>query len=247
MEKILQDTNLEILVKVAKRASLLRKFQEETLLERNKAFDTYVKNQLTAQGISEDVLHDQHSREVLFNSLGKGFVFNPDQKVKNKLQAIEDEAYTLLPKDIQTEMWSPDTCGCKLHRVCKMVGEEYVCQTFETMLCEAHEGLTYEDVHDAVKVENTSKNLIEGELLKDESLSDEIPDEESGVTSESLGAGKSRPRKWKKGIKYEWSFSGKGKNRVLNVEVKGANLTKQKKDAVKSFSDTKFEEGKVNI
>lgn len=244
MEKLLNESNEMIKAKWKLRANLLRKAEEQKLIERENALNVAVE-QYKTQHPTIAALEVQG--EFIKDSVRETFQYTPSQEALDRIKAIEDRAYQILPKDIQTEMWAPDTCGCKLHRICKYVGEEYVCQTFETKLCEAHEGLATEEIHDVVKVENTSKNLVEGELLKDTTLTDEIPDEGFGITPEALSAGKTRPRKWKNGIKYDWSFSGTGKNRVLNVSINGATLSKSKKDEVKLFVDTKFGQGKVNI
>ena len=241
MEKLVNESNEMIKAKWKLRANLLRKADEQRAKEREDALnivvEEYKQNYPAIAALSDD---DSFIRE----SLKENFVYTPSEEALARIKAIEDQAYALLPNDIQTEMWSPDTCGCKLHRICKMIGDEYVCQTFDTKLCEAHEGLTHEEIHDVVKIENTSKNLIERELLKDETLTDVIPSEES---QNLLGAGKLPPRKWKDGIKYNWSFIGTGKNRVLKVQVDGVELTKNQKNSIKLFSKDKFGKDKIEI
>lgn len=242
MEKLINESAEVIKAKWKLRANLLKKAEEQKVKEHEDALNIAVAEYKTN---FPAIAALEAQGEFIKDMVSENFIYTPSSEALARIKAFEDQAFSLLPKDIQVEMWGPDTCECKLKRICKTINGEYVCQTFSSEFCRAHEGLTLEEVHDAVEVENTSKNLVEGELNKIESISEEIVN--PNADPELLGAGKSRPRKLKEGIKYNWSFTGSGKNRVLHVDVGGAELTKQTKDSIKLFTKEKFGEGKVNV
>lgn len=209
------------MVDVAKRASLLRKLAEEEQKEKQNAFLDFVKQKLIENNIPEDVLHDETSRDVLLSSLGKDFVFEPTQRVQQKLQALKDEAYGVLPQNIQTERWKPDTCGCELFAVYPVVNGEADLenrQTYHTVVCADHEGLNTEEIHHTIRNENTLKNVFEKALI------------ESTDLAENVVLGGSQSLALKKDYEYAWKFEGKGKDRVFVPTIKEKSIDENGKE-----------------
>lgn len=243
MNKILQDNEIQILAKVAKRSALLRKAAEEEIWEKNKEFNVYLREQLEANGLNaNEILNTPQARDVFVNTLAKSFVYVPTQEAVDRIQGIRDEAYALLPQTIQSEKWKPDTCGCELNAIYTKVNGEADMegrQTFHSVICPDHQELTLEETHDVVHEENKRKNLVYKHLVE----------EYEGVLSERKVKEDGTPGAldFKDSVKYEWSWQGSGKNRVLNVNISGANLSKAQKDSVKAFGDNNFGNGKVII
>lgn len=90
-----------------------------------------------------------------------------------------------------------------------------------------------DDAYDIALGDNQRKNMMHGRIMSDfPALTETTP--EGGV-------------KLKPGISYTWSFSGSGKDRVLNVTLTGANLTAQQKTNLQTAANNQFGTGKVII
>jgi len=70
MQKLVQYSDVEIMVRVAKRASLLRKAQEERANDIRLAFDEYLGAYLELNGLDKQVLNDTTARDFLVKSVG---------------------------------------------------------------------------------------------------------------------------------------------------------------------------------
>lgn len=140
--------------------------------------------------------------------------------------------------------WKPDTCGCEVEEIYN--GTEITGGGVVLKKCQPHASIPDDELYGVlysnVDGENKRKNQMLRILLGHEDIKD-LGLEEAKVNDDGSDNGIGL----KKGIEYKWSFSGDGKDRVLNVEVKGANLLKAKKDEVKALCDTKFGSNKVNM
>lgn len=255
MNKLVQDNDIQILVKVAQRSALLEKAAKEELWELNKEFNIFLRNQLEANGIDANlILNTPQARDVLVNTLAKSFVYTPSVEAVNRIQAIRDEAYSILPQNIQTEKWKPDTCGCELHSIYEMIGgvpDMESRQTFHTITCKDHEGLTTEEIHHTIRNENTLKNVVHKHLIETF---------EGELSERKLLENGSQALDWKKEIDYTWEWTGKGKNRVFKpllkekmLQVDGKQtlvdktLTKAQENSLKPFVETTFGVSKMII
>ena len=145
--------------------------------------------------------------------------------------------------------WKPDTCECMVEEIydgSNIVGGGQVLHK-----CEAHRdvpddelyGVLYStDLTQPPTGENARKNMVLRILLGHEEIKG-LGLEETKTNPDGSEAGLGL----KAGVEYGWSFSGTGKDRVLRVEVKGATLTKAKKDSIRALCGRKFGVGKVEI
>lgn len=143
---------------------------------------------------------------------------------------------------MKLQIWSPDTCKCK-------VEEQWDPDKLNTpftmtqVLKKCAEHITVSDselygvIYANTDSEQKRKNLIEKQLLENESF---------GIAEEKKNPDGSSYKVFKDGITYNWSFVGEGKDRILNVEVKGVDFTANK-DILKTFCDTAFKIGKVEV
>ena len=140
--------------------------------------------------------------------------------------------------------WKPDTCGCEIEEIYN--GTEIVGGGEVLKKCVAHTSVPDDQLYGVLYSnpdgENKRKNQMLRILLGHEDIKDlGLEEEKTNPDGSSGGLG------LKSGIDYSWSFEGTGKNRVLKVEVKGANLLKSQKDSIVALCDTKFGTGKVEV
>lgn len=139
---------------------------------------------------------------------------------------------------MKTQLYWPDTCDCEL--------EEYVENGEITggkvrRKCDDHATVPDEEVYEVITGptgENKRKNIMERILLGYEAV-------DVGVAEDVTDERGNTIKQWKPGIKYEWSFSGTGKDRTLIYRVSGKKFTAAQKAALKAECDTKFGLGKV--
>ena len=140
--------------------------------------------------------------------------------------------------------WKPDTCECEVEEIYN--GTEIVNGGQVLSKCIAHQSVSDTELYGVLYAnpdgENKRKNQMLRVLLGYESVKG-LGLEETKKNQDGSDAGLGL----KEGIEYKWNFEGSGKDRVLQVEIKGANLTKAQKDAIKDLSDTRFGVGKVGI
>jgi hypothetical protein len=129
---------------------------------------------------------------------------------------------------IKKTRWRPDTCGCEVEYEWddSLAQENRVHQASGIIRkCSAHQNTSSKEDHfDKVLKENQMKNVVEGRLLEDESLTDQFTDEQRNLR-----------RRLKPGIKYNWSFD---QNRNLIVDLVGG--TKTQKEVLKAKTDSLF-------
>jgi len=135
--------------------------------------------------------------------------------------------------------WHSDTCGCIIDfdddqilpngrfKVRKVIQQ---CPDHSTPDISGHD-----DLYDTSLGDNQRKNVLLGKMLE---AHPELAD-----INEAGG------KVLKKDIDYIHSYTGKGKNRVLEVEFAGPNFVfaKKHKDKIKEISDTEFGAGKVVV
>lgn len=140
--------------------------------------------------------------------------------------------------------WKPDTCECVIEEIYN--GTEIIGGGQVVKKCVAHDSVPDNELYGVLYSnpdgENKRKNMVHRALLAhDELKSLGIEEQKTNPDGSDAGMG------FKKGIEYIWLFTGTGKNRVLNIEVRGANLSSGQKAAIKNHCDNKFGVGKVAI
>jgi len=227
MNKTIDLSNTEIIAKVAERKRLLKENADDQRAERKVQLDKFVMDYLVANAMMPEDF------DFVLELLEPSFVYQPSDGLLAIIAIREQQAYETLGRNIQTEMWGLDTCGCRLFALYdSVIGYGDTIQTYFANTCPEHGGLGFDERHDVVHAENKRKNNILRALCGHEGLTLGTDD----------GAGQ-----LKSGIEYVWSFSGDGATRVLTVQLTGITLSAQKKTALQNFCDTKFGVGKVVI
>lgn len=134
--------------------------------------------------------------------------------------------------------WSPDTCDCVLEYEWDTEDElDSREHTFKNSVkeCSAHSEVSLEKKYPVVLSENRTKNKI----LK------EVIDSVESLRQEVIEKGESR-FELADGVKYKYSFSGTGENRVFDFEFTGKDLKKSEKDIIKGIVDSKHS-GKAKL
>lgn len=129
----------------------------------------------------------------------------------------------------QITRWKPDTCECIIEYSWNDAENENI-RTYTvhniSRSCFAHVNLADKIQHyEIVKNENTRKNIIFGEILKNVSTVVEEITQEDGT----------RIKKLKPGLKYEWSFNA---DRKLIIDLVGFTLTE--KNTINNLANTLF-------
>ena len=128
------------------------------------------------------------------------------------------------------QRWKPDTCGC-------VILEESGTSAYlsHEVVCPEHSGLTAQKLATVPLEHNTRKNKVDGiiQTLLGSTVTETDPDSGAIV--------------WKKGITFNWSYSGVGESRILSVSVSGVNLTNNQKTSIQNWCDTNLGAGKVVI
>lgn len=140
------------------------------------------------------------------------------------------------------KIWKPDTCECVIEEIYQ--GTEIIGGGEVLKKCVAHTDVAdnelYGVLYSNIDGENKRKNQMMAILL-------DMDDVKLGLSEEKINKDGSKYLGFRDGIEYEWSFSGFGKNRVLNVNVRGKNLTIQEKTAIKNLSENRFGVGKIEM
>lgn len=137
--------------------------------------------------------------------------------------------------------WSPDTCKCVFeYEWDSDLSADSRVHTLKNVVnaCSEHQILKNNSANHYAGVldENVRKNKVHGQLLTVSSLSEIFTNEDG---SESLV--------FKKGIGFNFSWTGLNENRVLNISIFGINLTNQQKTSVQAWCNTNLGVGKVVI
>jgi len=133
--------------------------------------------------------------------------------------------------------WHSDSCDCIIEfddNVIEANGRNKVIQIHNK--CPAHSTVDIfddKDLYDVALGDNQRKNVLHGKIMEQfPSLVDD-----KGDKGKSL----------KEGINYKFNYTGTGKNRILEVELEGANLNAADKKKIKDTADTTFGNGKVSV
>ncbi len=134
------------------------------------------------------------------------------------------------------QRWHPDTCACVIEE--DVTGGVV---SFSKVLakCADHASVAdnalYGVIHENAGSEQKRKNKILGFLINAgiSGLTDIDADSGSVVI--------------KKGIAFNWSWSGTGDSRVLTVWLTGFTLTTQQKNTAQTWCNNQFGSGKVTV
>ncbi len=144
---------------------------------------------------------------------------------------------------ISKQIWKPDTCKCVLEEQYDKDIKDFTITCSQIInKCEDHTDVPDEELYGVIYAnpdgENKIKNLVHKTLIEhpDLNFSKRILNKD-GTSTLSL----------KDGIEYEWSFTGKGKSRSLNVKLTGVTLTTKEREIIKTHWKDSFGEEKVNI
>ncbi len=138
--------------------------------------------------------------------------------------------------------WKPDTCECEVEEIYN--GNQIVGGGQVLSKCSAHQSVADEDLYGVLYSnpdgENKRKNQLIRGLLGYEGFSLNLHQNKAQADGQTIVD-------FKDGVSCSWSFTGTGKDRVLQVSVVGATLTTNQKNALKNFANTKFGVGKVEL
>lgn len=139
--------------------------------------------------------------------------------------------------------WSPDTCGCCIEEIYEnnqIVGGGQVIRK-----CEAHADVPDDELYGVLYAnpdgENKMKNHVHRILLGHDHPKG------FGLHKKSKAKDGTDIIEFKDGVEYAWEFRGKGKNRKLHFQVKGADLTPEQKAEIQSSCHSRFGPGKITI
>ena len=118
--------------------------------------------------------------------------------------------------------WSPDTCKCVFDFEPDSNDGSNQILVGVVNTCLDHSGLSGKILHQTVlKSENQKKNILHGKLLALDDMAEEVVQDDGNIV-----------RKFKKGKGFDWSFTGKDDQRILNVTTKGYKLTDAQKNNI---------------
>ena len=139
--------------------------------------------------------------------------------------------------------WKPDTCNCVIEEIYQ--GTEIVGGGQVVKKCDHHSAVADEDLYGVLYANPDGENKVKNQMYRVLLGMEDV----KGLGLEKITKNKEGNdiTELADGVEYKWSFDGVGYDRKLKVEVKGATLTKGKKDSIKAHADTKFGAGKVNI
>lgn len=232
MNKILNESSVSIAVRVAKRAALYRRIQEEKANDKRLAFDQYIGEQLEANGESKELLSDPYTRDVLEKQFAPTFQYQESAETVSKIAAMQAEADAILPPHVASERWATGDCKCVLERIYDKRDMENTVQTFNAKPCAAHQGMTIDEHHDTITKETKMRGALHRHLM--ENFDGVLTTRKAGINPET---GKGHAPEMKDGVEIDFEWTGTGKNRMPVEKIKGADLNVAQKAAVKAFRD----------
>jgi hypothetical protein len=139
--------------------------------------------------------------------------------------------------------WKPDTCDCVIEEIYQ--GTEIVGGGQVVKKCAAHSTVEDKDLYGVLYANPDGENKVKNQMYRVLLGMEDV----KGLGLEKVTKNKEGNDviELADGVDYKWTFDGLGYNRKLKVEVKGAALTKAKKDNIKAHADAKFGNGKVEI
>lgn len=140
--------------------------------------------------------------------------------------------------------WKPDTCECEVEEIYS--GTDIVGGGQVLKKCPIHASVSDNELYGVLYSnpdgENKRKNRMLRILLGHEEIKN-LGLEEAKKNPDGSNAGLGL----KEGIQYKWSFTGTGKDRILQVDIAGGNLSQAQKSMIKGVCDLKFGVNKVDI
>ncbi len=149
--------------------------------------------------------------------------------------------------NLSRQIWRPDTCEC-------VVEEEYDRDDFNSPFtcsavikkCDSHKNVDDSDLFGVLYTnpdgENKLKNLIHKQLIEDDTL---------GLTDSKINKDGSITKTLKENIDFNWSFTGKDYDRVININVEGNEITDIQQsminNSITNYSVNTLGLNKVNI
>ena len=137
--------------------------------------------------------------------------------------------------------WSPDTCECTIDYEWDetLAGEDRTHAYNRTRTtCQDHTGVTKSELLDTLNSENQRKNITKEWVLQN------IPDVKRTIVDQTTG---DSTEDFKSGMEFEWSFTGKGKNRILHAGIKGKALSELEKTSIQDYGNSEFGTNKVMV
>jgi hypothetical protein len=157
---------------------------------------------------------------------------------------------------IHRTLWTPDTCDCSIeYEWDDAVDAKQRTHTAYKVhkVCEAHQHKSISDHHEHYKTilaENQSKNAILEQFMNQFPEHVEVIEPEVSTGSMVLvdnvmklneGTKEQQPTKQlKPNIQFLYGWTGEGKNRILHVKFKGAELSDSKKKSFVSSTQKKL-------
>lgn len=129
------------------------------------------------------------------------------------------------------QRWKPDTCKCI---ILEDVINGVVTYNSHEFVCPEHVGLTEQKLATVPLEHNRRKNRVDGLLKENLTALLTTTDADGNIV-------------YKNGITFNWSFSGVGESRVLNISISGVNLSTAQKNNIQSKADTLLGAGKVVV
>lgn len=137
---------------------------------------------------------------------------------------------------IKTTRWRPkDTCDCVIeYEWDDTTSNDTRVHTFKNIIkCNAHSILADQDAYTHASEQNRRKNITLSEAL-DRFIALQETDTDGNIVL-------------KKGISFNYSWSGSGDSRVLTISFTGVNLTTPQKNTLQTALNTRFGVGKVIV
>jgi hypothetical protein len=130
--------------------------------------------------------------------------------------------------------WEPDTCNCKLVIEHFDNGVENGTVLANSTICNFHTGKTRANILPSALDHGRRKNHIIGEVLsRFPAIAGKLDENGSLVLKDDKTV--------------NWSFSGTGDSRVLNISFVGITLSNAQKNTLQNAVNTRFGAGKIVI
>lgn len=136
--------------------------------------------------------------------------------------------------------WTPDTCKCIIEETHDSAVANSVAFGRVLFKCPPHSTVLDADLYGVlmtdVDSEQHRKNLTETFILATVSL---------GVSEEVEQSDGNMVRVFKRGITYDWQFTGAGYSRMFEIRLAGAVLDAAARAAINNYATTTFGTGKI--
>ena len=132
------------------------------------------------------------------------------------------------------QRWWPDTCSCKLLRDYDPNTDTFTILSYENV-CNIHSSISNASQrHDAIVNQNQRRSIFYNKILEQFPALFAETNSEGTITL-------------KKGITFNFSWSGTGTEAVLIISFTGINLNNQQKTNLQNLANSQFGSGKVIV